>query len=639
MRTGRNFAFIAFVLAASTAVLGQKEYPINVIQGDKNMSSYERQNVRVTGVVTARTRTGFFLQTPDDKVDADPKTSEGILVYTKSEPDGAAAIGNLVSVTGMVTEFLPRQEPASLPVTEISMQAGKDLIQVIEKGVPLPKPVALTIDDVKINSIDQFEKYEGMRVVVPELTVVAPTGGRVDNINNSSTSNGTFFGVIKGVQKPFRGPGYSFYEYYFLTDKEKDEFKKAHSKLRIFDDNPERLRIESTGQLGSQPIDIPALTELKNVVGVLHYSYRTYTILTDAATRPSVASYGQQVNLPAATDRQFTVAGMNLENFFDDQDDPAIKEDIVTTEALNKRMRKMSLAIRNVMRSPDVIGTIECENLAVLKRLADRVNADAEAAGKPNPKYEAYLIEGNDGRGIDSGFLVKSSKVKVIEVKQFGKEEKFDNPSIADEAFLNDRPPLMLRASVTDPKSNKPFEFTVVVNHLKSFLGYDDPKRQDGVRLKKRLQAEFLAKFVQQRQKADPNEKIILIGDFNAYQFNDGIVDVIGTIEGTPAKVDEVLNPSEDLVDPDMTDLVDLINPLQRYSYNFDGNGQVLDHVLISASMTPYASGFGFARVNADFPESYRSDDTRPERYSDHDAAVAYFTFDAATLATPAKKP
>ena len=70
--------------------------------------------------------------------------------------------------------------------------------------------------------------------------------------------------------------------------------------------------------------------------------------------------------------------------------------------------------------------------------------------------------------------------------------------------------------------------------------------------------------------------KYNLLGDFNAYQFNDGIMDVIGTITGKPAGKDEVMNPSEDLVNPDMIDLVNLIKPDQQYSYSFDGNAQVL---------------------------------------------------------------
>jgi predicted extracellular nuclease len=136
---------------------------------------------------------------------------------------------------------------------------------------------------------------------------------------------------------------------------------------------------------------------------------------------------------------------------------------------------------------------------------------------------------------------------------------------------------------------------------------------------------------VQERQTKNPSERIILLGDFNAYQFNDGIVDVIGAIEGKPAGKDEVMNPSEDLVNPDMTNLVNLIKADQRYSYTFDGNAQVLDHILINEAMKKYLKAFGYVRLNADFPAIYRNDDTRVERFSDHDAAVAYFTFDDIT--------
>jgi uncharacterized protein len=626
-------------LAGAVSVSAQKEYAINAIQGDKNMSAYEREIVRVSGVVTARTRTGFFIQTPDDKVDADPKTSEGILVFTREEPPAEAAIGSLVSVTGQVQEFRPRAEPASLPITEISMQRGRDLVQVVLKDQALPKAVTLTVDDFKPNAVDQLEKYEGMRVHVAELTVTSPTDGRVDNKNNSSESNGVFYGVVKGLPKPFREAGYELYDFLFLTDKEQGEFKRAYPKVRMFDANPERLRIESSAQLGSQAIDIPAFTELRNVVGVLHYAYRTYSILTDAATRPAIASRPTQINLPQPGERQFSVAGMNVENLFDEIDDPDIKEDLVTAESFAERLKKISLAVRTIMQTPDVIGVIEVENLAVLKRLAEKINADAVAAGKPDPKYQAYLQDGNDGRGIDSGFLVKSSRLKIIETKQLGKTDKYRNPVTKEDNFLNDRPPLMLRSSITDTKTNQPFEFTVVVNHLKSFLGYNDPKEQDNVRLKKKLQAEFLAKFVQERQKANPKEKIILLGDFNAYQFSDGIVDVIGTIKGKPAAKDEVINPSDDLVDPDMIDLVDLIAASERYSYRFDGNAQVLDHIIISDSLKGFIHGFGYARVNADFPETYRGDETRAERFSDHDAAVAYFNLDEKVAPKPAATP
>ena len=88
------------------------------------------------------------------------------------------------------------------------------------------------------------------------------------------------------------------------------------------------------------------------------------------------------------------------------------------------------------------------------------------------------------------------------------------------------------------------------------------------------------------------------------------------------------MTPSEDFVNPDMINLVNVIKADQRYSYVFDGNAQVLDHIIISDALKKHIQGFGYARLNADFPETYRNDDNRVERFSDHDAAVAYFTFD-----------
>ncbi|HEX5133889.1 MAG TPA: hypothetical protein VFW81_00715, partial [Thermoanaerobaculia bacterium] len=64
----------------------------------------------------------------------------------------------------------------------------------------------------------------------------------------------------------------------------------------------------------------------------------------------------------------------------------------------------------------------------------------------------------------------------------------------------------------------------------------------------------------------------------------------------------------------------------QRYSYVFDGNAQVLDHILMSANLAPRFLHFETARLDSDFPESFRNDPNRPERISDHDAPVAYFS-------------
>lgn len=619
-------AAAAVTLLAAAALFAQRDMAIAAVQGDKNMSPVEMQTVRVTGIVTARIRTGFFLQSPDDKTDGNPATSEGIFVFTRTEPDFRARVGSLVIVTGKVEEFRRNNEPASLTVTNIIFGT----ISVVSTGNPLPKPMTLAVDDFKPNEIDQLERFEGMRVRVQELRVISPTDGRVNIKTASAESNGSFYGVLNAFVRPFREPGFDIAEYLFLDDKTKAKLRSDHPKMQLFDTNPERLRIESSYQDGAKPLEVITGSVMDDLTGVLHYSYRVNTILVDPGYNPAIRAGVKPNPMPALNDREFSVVGMNIENFFDDKDDPAFDEDVVEPQAFQNRLNKISLAFVNVLRLPDLVGIVEAESLNSLKSLAAQVNKDAVAAGLPDPKYEAYLSDGNDGRGIDNGYLVKSTRVKVVEVKQLGKAEKYKHPTTKEEMFLNDRTPLMIRVSINDAKSGKPFELTAIVNHMKSYSGYNDPRQMENVRLKKRLQAEYLAKIVQERQKADPNERVVLLGDFNSYQFGDGIMDMMGTIKGMPAGTDSTIFASDDLVTPDLTNLVELIAERERYSYIFDGNAQVLDHILINEPLTDFVKGFGFARVNADYPESFRNDPKRAERFSDHDPAVAYFRLDAA---------
>lgn len=611
------------------AVFAQLDQRISDIQGSGNTSPFVGKRVKITGIVTARTRAGFFLQTPDTDIDDDPATSEGIYVYTgpRMEVPPEAVVGNLVAVTGDVQEFRRNNEPFNLTLTELSFNRGGDKIQVISRGNAIPKPTVITAEHFKPGRIDQLERFEGMSVSVTSAMTVEATGGRENK--NIVTSNGRFAVVLKGTGRPFREPGIDIREFAAVYDTA--EVRKTKPALPVFDSNPEIISIDTT-QLSSadgrsaEPLNVAAMTAIENIVGVLHYEGGRYTIFTDPDRPPVSKTFRKPKAMPKLTDTQFSVAGMNLENFFDDVDDPAIREPVTPPEIFQKRLNKISRAIREYLQLPDIIGAIEVENINALKKLAERINSDSVKAGLADPKYEAFLIEGNDGRGIDCGFLIKRSRVDVVEIQQIGKKDTYEHPETGDELLLNDRPPLMARVSVKTP-DGKGFPMTIIVNHMKSFLGYSDPKNMNNVRLKKRLQAETLAQFVSGRQKDDPAEHIVLLGDFNAFQFSDGILDLIGTLKGTPAAKEAVLNPSEDLVDPDLIDLVDVISADERYSYVFDANAQTLDHMLITQNLKSRVKGFGFARLNADFPEVLKNDPTRAERFSDHDPAIAYFTF------------
>jgi len=299
-----------------------------------------------------------------------------------------------------------------------------------------------------------------------------------------------------------------------------------------------------------------------------------------------------------------------------------------------------------VLRLPDILGVQEAGDKQALDQLAARINADTVAAGGSDPRYVAYLFEADDDNSatldatdMDVGFLVKTARVAVTSITQEGKSETYIDPTTGNTATLNDRPPLVLIANVfrtDDTLRAFPSPVTVIVNHLRSLLDIDDDRASDTpdvvpqgrrVREKRRLQAEYLARLIQARQTANPNERIVSIGDYNAFQFNDGYVDGIGTILGTPTPADMVTLASPDLVEPNLFNLLETLSAAQRYSFVFEGNAQTLDHIIVNQAARSRVTRFTIAHNNADFPDTLRTDTARPERASDHDMPVAYFSF------------
>ncbi len=283
-----------------------------------------------------------------------------------------------------------------------------------------------------------------------------------------------------------------------------------------------------------------------------------------------------------------------------------------------------------MLLTPDIIGAQEIENLAVLTDLANKINADAVAANQPDPAYVPYLFLANDPSAINTGFLVKSTRVDTISVEQAGLNTTFTNANGA-QAILNDRTPLVLHAGIKRA-GGADYPVTVIDVHQRSLINVDDPTSTGAtVRLKREAQSEFLAKLIQGYQAA--GEHVVTVGDFNAFQFSDGFVDVTGVIRGNPVPASEVITPpAPGLVNPPLVDLVTLLPPDQQQSYVETGSAQVLDHVLVTQDLVPTETRLVYAHMDADFPLIYLNDATRPERVSDHDPAVAYFSIPAVAL-------
>lgn len=588
---------------------------IHDIQGSNATSAFAGQAVMTAGIVTAIKSDGFFIQEPDATADDDPNTSEAIFVFTSSSLPPAVAVGNSVAVTGTVVEFKPTSDPLSLPLTEIS---NSPAVILLTTGNELPEPLTITADDASPHgSLDQLERFEAMRVRVSSFRVVAPTGGTIDERNASAVSNGIFWGVaadtVPPIPRPMREPG---------IDLQASLPLGAPLSIPRFDSNPELIRVDSAGQLGTAPLDVATSDRLFNFVGVLDYQARAYTILPDAASFNIPPRLFTVPPLPPSV-IEFTVASFNLEGFYDTTDDPATSDVVLTQEAFDRRLNKAAHAVA-FMTSPDIIGVQEVENLATLQALADRINSLGAGRGQPSPDYVAALVKGNDASGINVGFLFKSSRVTLTGVTQFGKDEVFTNPVNGQPEILNDRPPLRLKAVVASP-FGAAVPVTVIVNHLLSLSGISDASDGARRRAKRRAQAEFLATLLQSEQ-SQTDANVIVVGDFNAFEFNDGYVDVMGTIKGRPAPADQVVLASPDLVNPDFIDITtEQVTPGERYSFVSDGNAQALDHILVNQNFHSRTSHVAYAHFNADVPETLRNNADRPERSSDHDAPLAYF--------------
>ncbi|WDJ85505.1 lamin tail domain-containing protein [Xanthomonas campestris] len=596
--------------------------PIHAIQGKGARSPLDGQVVATSGIVTARRSAGFFLQAPTAEADADQATSEGVYVYTGSAPPDTAAIGNRVRVQGTVIEYVPTADPTQPPLTEIG---GTLTVLLDSTGNALPELVLLSPALPNPNgAFDQLEALEGMRVAAPSLTVNAPTGGNVNETTATATSNGVFHAVVTGLPRAFREPGVQ------LPDP-----LPAGSPAGVprWNTNPEVIAVGSAG-VGAERLDLASGCVVIGATGPLDYSFRRYTLYPERTPQVNCNGADQPRPAPMPQADDVAVATYNMERFFDDQNDPAIGEPVLTPAAFQARLNKASLAIRNYLHTPDILGTVEVENISVLQTLAARINADAVAAGQQDPKYVAYLQEGNDVGGIDVGFLVKTAdvsggvpRVEVVSVAQEGKATTWTEPGGAV-SLLNDRPPLVLSTRVHQA-DGRVLPLTTIVVHQRSLNGAEtDDAAGTRIRAKRQAQASYLARLLQARQQQDPAERVLVMGDFNAFEFNDGYVDAMGTVTGKPAADAQTVVSGDgiDLVDPDYTDLTWFNTPDQSYSYAFDGNVQSLDHILANDALMRASNiaslSVGHARINADFPGTARNDANTPTRLSDHDPTV-----------------
>lgn len=630
----RNFQFSGVLLggllclAAAVGAFSASAQvtPIHAVQGSGLISPMVGHSVVVRGIVTAvRSNNGFFIQEPDASVDADPATSEGIFVFTSSAAPAAAAVGNLVQVTGTVLEFTPIGDPSGLSVTQIS----SPIVTLLSTGNPLPAPIVLTTAQLNASGgIAQLERFEGMRVSIPSLTVVSPSEANIAESSAAATSTGIFYGVITGTVRPLREPGRH------VLDAIAPPVGVTPPQ---FDGNPEVIQVRSRGQVGATSADVTTGSTVTNLVGVLDYIPRRYALLPDVGSGSVFLGGATPRAVTPRAAEEATIASVSLSRFYDEVNN-SNGGPTLTAAALDKRLTKAAAAIGDFARAPDIIAVQDVENLRVLGLLADRINSTV-AAG---PQYVPYLVQGNDTFGLNIGFLVSNRtvdailpRVEVLEVTQLLKNTVLTNPDTST-TLLFAFPPLRLRA-VIHFSATQSWPVTVFNAQLHTTSGQENPiagsngwaTEGDRVRAFRQAQATQLATLIQSRQAANANENIVVTGDFKSFEFNDGYVHPMGVVAGVPAPDTTTFVPGDGVspVTPALTNVAALVASAERYNVSEQGNAQLFAHVLANnaATASTAARRVEFARVNVDFAASNYGTAGTATRFAAQDPAVVYF--------------
>jgi hypothetical protein len=319
------------------------------------------------------------------------------------------------------------------------------------------------------------------------------------------------------------------------------------------------------------------------------------------------------------------LASWNLQRFYDAHDDPTLDEPVLPAEAWQRRKGKFLQLFQHLAPLPQVLLMQEVEASAC-QELAEELGKLAQA--RSGESYSCFFSPPQDGTGLGLGLLWTRGgpwvQVEVQELTPILQREKLANPD-GSQSPLFDRPPLFARLSLRLAGSG-PWEIALLGVHVRSMNGLLStnagsagwPTEGARVREKRARQAEALASWIEGFQGSHPQVPLLVMGDFNAFEFSDGVVDVVGTIAGHPSS--QVVRPTADLVSRDLLVLTSQEPAPQRYSYVYDGSAQALDHVLVSTHWPELGLEMRLwrPRVAADWPEVWRAS-PGPMRLSDHD--------------------
>jgi uncharacterized protein len=635
---------------------------IMTIQGHGSASPYANPDQTVStlnNVVTAVKSNGFFMQDPNG--DGDITTSDGIFVFTGSAP--TVVVGDSVNATGKVTEFDGATELGA-PLTVSINSHGNTLPPAVDlASAPYMPTTTVQSGPCQIGTPTSADGYQannfacldGMLITISSATVTGATFGSGADGVHTGTPQG-LYAVVTGTPRPFREPG--------------AQFPGLNASIPVWDGDPEIFEVYYPG-LPAFPPNGHTLSEyvynagttfsMTGVIQAFAFSdsvspfYEIYPttmspideVTPDELVKPVRDSSPGTLTIGTQNFLHFFNAiangSENNGHFTDNCAGTGASDTCPTPTEYTTRIAKWTKVVCDELKAPVVLDLEEVENRGVLSDLAASIKTTCQT------NYRPYLMQGNDVSGINNGLLVRSDVV-VSSVTQLYLNTMTANCSSGSACLLNDRPPVLLRGSWNG------YQFAVLAIYDRSLSGLGDPTKPY-IGPKRAEQAAQIAQIVQAwqsgatltgagnaRQDAsgnitqgsfnivgEANVPLIVAGDFNAYQFTDGYVDVTGMIAGTAVQSQNLYwsmpytAPSPTLVDTGIA-----ADPADRYSFQFDGYVQEIDHILLTRPGWKDFVSVSNAHGNADVSEASPVilDPSTPARSGDHDGQVITMAID-----------
>ncbi|MEU1814388.1 endonuclease/exonuclease/phosphatase family protein [Streptomyces roseifaciens] len=586
-------AALAAGLLAAPQQANAEGLRIHDIQGRTRVSPLAGQQVSdVPGVVTAvrafGSARGFWIQ--DTLPDRNDATSEGIFVFTGSTAP-SVAVGDAVAVSGTVTEYYPGGEKAGLQsVTQLT----KATWTVRSSGNALPAPVGLrpsqipdryapdarggSVEKLALRpgsyALDRYESLEGMRVSVQDAPVVGATSEHKDlwvtaEPRHNRTARG---GVLYGSYG---------------------------------DPNAGRVKVVSLIPFAQRPFPVANVGDelTGTTAGPLDYdNFGGYTLQATELGKLADRGLKRETTRKQRSD-ELAVATYNVEN--------------LSPRTPQAKFDRLAAALVTNLASPDIValeevqddngttddGTVDAGH--TLRKLTDAI----KAAG--GPAYEWRQINpvngqdgGQPGGNIRTAFLFNPARVSFTDTPGGDSSTAVKAVRAGGKAALTASPGRIDPGNAAWANSRKPLagQFTfrgrrvfVIANHFNSKGGdqgldsrFQPPARPSEVQRKE--QAKSVNAFVKQLLAADRHANVIVAGDLNDFQFSPAVKTL------TAGKV--------------LTDQVDRLPRNERYGYVYQGNSQVLDHILTSPHVRRV--DYDIVHINAEFAD----------QASDHDPQV-----------------